>query len=175
MSDILGWSHDASDIPERGLEVERRASATELARLVEALDLVSCDSLLVRYRVKPVTGGGYRVSGNLEARLAQHCIVSLEPVEAVASSPIEVEYWASERRAGEVEEGEIEALSAAEIEPLVNGRLDVGRVVFEQLAAALDPYPRKPEAEFTPPPEAPPGGGVGGPFAALARLKGDKP
>lgn len=178
MTEILDWAHDATDVPERGLDVERRAGAAELAAIATALDLVSCDALDARYRIKPVAGGGYRVTGDLSARLAQRCIVSLEPVAAEVAAPIEVEYRPRHERIGardeREEEGEIEALTAAEIEPLDNGRLDVGRIVFEQLAASLDPYPRKSGVEFEPPPEALPGAAPGGPFAALGRLKTTK-
>ncbi len=45
-------------------------------------------------------------------------------------------------------EEEVEALSAAEIEPIEHGRIDVGRIVYETLSAAIDPYPRKAGAEF---------------------------
>lgn len=174
MTDILAWAHDAADIPERGLDVERRASAAELAAIAAELDLVSCDRLVARYRIKPVPGGGYRVGGDIAAQLAQRCIVTLEPVAAEVAAPLEVEYWPEGRRDEADDEGEIAALTAAEIEPLSNGRLDVGRIVFEQLAASLDPYPRKAGAEFEPPPEAPPGAEPGGPFAALGRLKTKK-
>lgn len=171
MADILSWSHDATDVPERGLDVERRASASELVAITQELDLVSCDSLTARYRIKPVAGGGYRVSGDIAAAVEQRCIVSLEPVASKVAAPIEVEYWPGGRRDDADDEGEIEALSAAEIEPLLNGRLDVGRIIFEQLAASLDPYPRKDGVAFEAPPEAPPGAAPGGPFAALGRLK----
>ena len=35
-----------------------------------------------------------------------------------------------------------------DVEPLEHGRVPVGRIVFETLSAALDPYPRKEGAEF---------------------------
>jgi hypothetical protein len=45
--------------------------------------------------------------------------------------------------------------------------IDVAAYVVEHLALEIDPFPRKPGAEFTPPPaETPPS-----PFAVLARLQ----
>ena len=32
---------------------------------------------------------------------------------------------------------------------LIDGIIPVGRIVFETISAGLDPYPRKPGAEFT--------------------------
>ena len=52
-------------------------------------------------------------------------------------------------------------------DPIVDGRIDLGALAVEFLALALDPYPRKPGAEFTPPPEeAPPDS----PFDALPEM-----
>ena len=67
---------------------------------------------------------------------------------------------------------EIEALTAAEIELLEHGLIDAGRIVYEQLAAGLNPYPRKPDAEFVPPADAQANDGAKiNPFAVLAKLK----
>jgi hypothetical protein len=54
-------------------------------------------------------------------------------------------------------------------EPIVNGFIDLGMVASEFMFLGLDPYPRKPGAEFVPPeivedPEE-------HPFAALKALK----
>ncbi len=56
-------------------------------------------------------------------------------------------------------------------EPIVNGVIDLGRLATDALLLGVDPYPRKPGAEFEPQvaavdPED-------HPFAALKALKGD--
>ena len=62
---------------------------------------------------------------------------------------------------------------AAEIDPIVDGHVDLGEVVAETLALELDPYPRQPGEAFAEvgdasevPDPAPPS-----PFAVLTRLK----
>ena len=55
-------------------------------------------------------------------------------------------------------------------DPIVNGRIDIGAVTAEFLALGLDPYPRKPEVDFAYQEDS----GRENPFAALARIKGDK-
>jgi hypothetical protein len=54
-------------------------------------------------------------------------------------------------------------------EPLVRDTVDLGGIATEFLVLGIDPYPRKPEAAFEPPPaeDAP----AANPFAALAALK----
>ena len=59
-------------------------------------------------------------------------------------------------------------------EPIVAGQIDVGRVVFECLAAAIDPFPRKPDAALDRSTSAAADGGAGkpeSPFAVLANVK----
>jgi hypothetical protein len=53
-------------------------------------------------------------------------------------------------------------------EPLENGIVDLGAVATEFLILGIDPYPRKPGAEFTPAKTRQEGEH---PFAALAALK----
>ena len=54
---------------------------------------------------------------------------------------------------------------------MIDGRIDLGALAAEFFALGLDPYPRKPGAEFVAPPEpAPPDS----PFAALAGTGGKR-
>jgi len=52
-------------------------------------------------------------------------------------------------------------------DPIVDGKIDLGALAVEFMALGLDPYPRKPGAEFTPPAsdEA-----LDSPFDALAKI-----
>lgn len=141
----LPWSHAVTDIPEGGLAGERSAGERERATVAEALGLVGCHVLSTRYRISPLGQGRYRLAGRLTADVEQTCIVSLEPVPAHVDEAFDVQFW-PEGVAEPGLEGEMEALAAAEIEPIADGRIDVGRIVFEQLAAGLDPFPRKADA-----------------------------
>ena len=52
-------------------------------------------------------------------------------------------------------------------DPIVDGKIDLGALAAEFLALGLDPYPRKPGAEFAPPAaDEPPDS----PFDALAKI-----
>lgn len=168
---VLGWAHDVAEIGSQGLAMDRVADADERQRISQALDLKGCDRLSARYRIKPIAGGGYRLSGDLVADVVQACVVTLEPVPAHLEVPFDVEYWPRAQQDEEAANEEISALGAAEIEPLVDNRIDAGRIVFEQLAASLDPYPRKDGEEIG---EITAGGGDrrrDNPFAVLEKLK----
>lgn len=172
MSQELPWSHAVTDIPAGGLSRQRTATAAERAAVMSALELAGCGTIGAKYRVTPLGGGRYRLAGEVTAEVEQPCIVTLEPVASRLHERFDVEFWPE----GEVEpqqEGEAEALSAAEIEPIEDGRIDAGRIVFETIAAGLDPFPRKEGASLE---RSEAGGeGVPGPFAALEKLRGKTP
>lgn len=169
MSQELPWSHAVTDIPAGGLNSQRTASVGERGAVAAALELPGCHSIAAKYRITPLGGGRYRLAGEVAAHVEQACIVTLEPVDARLSETFDVEFW-PEGEAEPQQEGEVEALSAAEIEPITEGRIDAGRIVFETIAAGLDPFPRKEGATL----ERNEAGGSGapGPFAALEKLRG---
>ncbi|WP_027288889.1 YceD family protein [Rhodovibrio salinarum] len=119
-----------------------------------------------------------RVEGSFQAQVRQTCVVKLEPFDAEVAESF-VQLYTLDPAAAEAEEGEVfVALDEDDTpEPLTGDSLDLGEVLAEQLALALDPHPRAPDATFDPERY-----GVGpdeedeaadNPFAVLRHLKGD--
>ncbi len=72
------------------------------------------------------------------------------------------------------EGGAVDLDDEPEPEPIVGGQLAVGRIVFECLAAALDPFPRAAGATLDRHEAAPQSAGAGAPsspFAVLAKIR----
>jgi hypothetical protein len=163
-----------------------------------------------------------RVTGEVRARVAQTCVVTLEDFDSELTEPVDVRFVESaprmpeprreaegrvSRRRSETQRADLqhaEAIRAQEAsardaraqearasrgkapppppaaeeegeedppDPIIDGRIDLGALAAEFLALGLDPYPRKPGAAFDlgeaePERESP--------FAALARLRGEK-
>lgn len=173
MSEPLAWTYRTTDVPDAGLKVTRSATPAELAAIARTLGMLSCERLSVDCVVKALGEGRYRLSGKFSARVTQACVVTLEPVEERIAEEVDVTFWPADQLPGSgVDEAEV--LSLPEIEPIVHGEIEAGRVLFEILSAALDPYPRKPGARFEWEEAA---GGEGpaasGPFAALKKLKNE--
>lgn len=165
----LDWTHAATAIPERGLSGSRTATAEERARLAATLDILSVERLSVAYSVRPLREGRFRLAGSLSGDVTQACVVSLEPVPGHIEEEFDIEFTpaAPPEESGE-EEREISSLS--DEEPLENGMIPLGRVVYELVATGLEPYPRKEGAALDWREDAH-GDGQGGAFAELARLK----
>ncbi|MFN0218192.1 MAG: YceD family protein [Hyphomicrobium sp.] len=165
----LSWSQAIADIPEGGLKRERTASDDECAATAKALGLLEASNLKAEYRIERLAGGGYRLQGRMAADVAQPCIVTLEPVADSLDESFDVEFWPDVRANESGQDARV--LEGRDVEPLERGEIPVGRIVFETLSAALDPYPRKGDADFAW--QDPQAGEPekASPFAALARLK----
>lgn len=142
---LASWSHATVDVPAQGLEVTRSANDAERADIVRALPLAALDKLQAHYRITGLAGGGWRLKGQISASLVQTCVVSLEPVSSAIEEPFEVEFW---REVSEPEGEDKSVLEGPDVETLTGDEIPAGRIVFETLAGALDPYPRKEGAAF---------------------------
>jgi len=169
----LAWDHAVRDVPETGVSGTREASPEEREAIARALDLIACTSLRAHYMIQPIPAGRYRLSGRLHAEVTQVCVVTLDPVDSTLTEMFEATFW-PRQDLPVPEGGELAIDDAPEPEPIVAGQIAVGRVVFESLAAALEPFPRKPGAALDWPP---PGSAAvspaapASPFEVLANLK----
>ena len=173
MPDELVWEHVVQDIPGAGLTVERSASSDEREAIARALDLVACSGMTARYAVAPKGDGHVHVSGTVEAEVEQTCVVTLEPLVNQVADRFSVDYW-PETDMPEPGGGAVDMHDEPDLEPIVAGRIEVGRVIFQCLAGAIDLFPRKPGVTFDPSAASSETGGSTkpeSPFAALAKMK----
>jgi uncharacterized metal-binding protein YceD (DUF177 family) len=170
---ILPWTHAIADMPAKSRDYTRDASNEELAAIATDLGLLGCSKLHATYAIRAIGGGRYKLTGSCEAVVTQACVVTLEPIESTLKLPIDVEFsplaTASPRKSDDDDE-EVEVLSLPDLEPIENATLDAGRVIFETLAAGIDPFPKKPGAAFAwdDPRASDP---KSNPFAVLANFK----
>jgi uncharacterized metal-binding protein YceD (DUF177 family) len=136
------------------------ATEAERAALARRFGILSIEGLHATLRLTLEVDGTVRGDGRLEAAVTQACVVTLEPV----SQRVTEEFAFRLLPAGREPTDGPEDLDEIETE---NDVADLGEVVAEQLALALDPYPRAPGAEL--PPEA--REEAAGAFAALAALR----
>ena len=171
----LDWRHAVVDIPESGLAITRDADASELKHIADALDLCACDSLTVSYAIHPRGDGRYLLTGDLRAKVEQVCVVTLEPMTSALHELFEVPFW-PEQEVPSPAGGELDLSYDRDPQPIIDGSIDVGRVVFECLAESIDLYPRVPGAmleQQSAGPSRETAGATGSPFAVLAKIKGN--
>jgi uncharacterized metal-binding protein YceD (DUF177 family) len=174
--EILDWVHLTEDIPETGVDTKRTASAEQLQAVSLALGVTACEHMAISYTLHGIMDGTYRLAGRLKARVVQPCVITLEPVTQEIEEALGVDYWPADQMP-EPAKGEITVLEDdADMQPLIDGRIDVGAVAYEVLASAVDLYPRKAGATFEWEDKAAGGAQPAkvNPFSVLAKLK-DKP
>jgi len=163
------WTYPVAvaEIPEAGGHFDISADAETRAALAEAAGLRDLSQLDASFDLTRL-GDSVKVRGTVRAKVGQTCVVTLEPMENEVSEDIDllfsppVDPLLDPEAARKTEKGEPP-------EPLDEGNLDLGTIATEFLILGLDPYPRKPGAEFDLPKgrdEEP-----AHPFAALAALK----
>jgi uncharacterized metal-binding protein YceD (DUF177 family) len=146
-----------------GVKRTLEPDAPTRARIVRALDLASLDAFTAEMELVP-SPVGWRLSGRIRASLAQTCGITLEPL------PVEIDAPFSLTLVESMEEDSEEIIITLDDESpdlIENGQIDLGQYAVEQLALRLDPFPRKPGAEFVQPPEP----AEISPFAVLKQLR----
>lgn len=146
-----------------GLDTLVEAAPEECAALAARMRIPAILSLSCRIRLTREGSAVYLGLGQLQARIMQTCVISLDDFETVVDEKFRVRF----APAGQ-EDDDPDPDSDDEI-PYEGNTIDLGEAAAEQLGLALEPYPRKPDAEL---PEAdedtPPH-----PFAGLRSLRRD--
>ena len=122
----------------RVLSVE--ATAGELEAVARRLGLEGLASLSGSARVIRTGRGRYRADIDFRADVLQSCVVTLEPVPAQVSDAGSVWFEQDGKHVDDFDVLDLEAPDPPE--PLDDGRIDVGELIVQHLALALDPYPR---------------------------------
>ncbi len=163
------WTHivAVAEIPDGGGHYEISADAAVRAAVAQTAGLREVTRLDATFDLTRL-GDSVQVRGTVRAKVGQTCVVTLEPMESEVSEAVDllfappVDPILDPEAARKSEKGEPP-------EPLEDGNLDLGAIATEFLLLGLDPYPRKPGAEF----DLPKAGddAAAHPFAALAALK----
>lgn len=128
---------------------ELEATAAERSALARRFDLLALDRLVAEVRLRRLRDGlRIGVTGRLEAEVTQACVVTLAPV----TSRIELDFSLLYSLAGDRAEAQDEVLVDPDDpdppETVGPEGIDLGEAVAQQLALAIDPYPRAAGAEL---------------------------
>jgi len=165
-----------SDIPPEGAVMDLEASAAERARLARRFAVDRVIGFRAHIEARPWGGSGVVVAGSIDAEVEQTCVASLEPVLNRIMEDFEVRYVHPGRTPRiDADEVVVEAEGEDAPEELHGTRIDVGDLAAEHAVLAIDPYPRREDAEAVDDARAQARGEGGetddNPFGALAGLK----
>lgn len=146
-------------IPEGGLERAIEASEAERQALAELNGLPAIGRLQAKFILRRAGRGLFRVQGEVHAEATQTCVVSLEPLQAAIDDRVDVRFASPADEIAKRRTPPIAAVEASAVvlgdedppDPIVDGQIDLGVLAAEFMILALDPYPRKPGVDFSPP------------------------
>lgn len=171
MADVVSAFHHSprlGDLTRGPVSVTLSADEVEREAIAGDLRLLGLGRLGAKLTVRAWLDGA-EISGRFTATVTQECGVTLDPFDSDLEGEVFLRVVPPGSPHAPAESGEVELDPEAEDPPDVmqGAQIDLGAIVIEHLALSLDPFPRKPGAEFEPPPTDP----VESPFAALKAFK----
>ena len=175
MTTVLPWSRPIrlSEVQRGAVKIQIEPDAAVRKAIARELDLEALDSLTAELRAEPWLDG-VEIHGRFKATVTQLCSITAEPLQQQIGASFSVRAVPQGSNAAPAESAaEIDLDPEADDPPdvLETDEADLGAYLVEHLALEIDPFPRKPGAEFAPPGEET----ELSPFAALKGLKTDKP
>jgi uncharacterized metal-binding protein YceD (DUF177 family) len=164
-----------TQIPDVGLHRDIEADQAARDAMAETAGLRDISSVHASFDLALRSGGRVHVTGRVQARIGQTCVVTLDPIENEIDEQVDVMFAPSEQlpqlahQADDAPDGDAEPADAPE--PIENGMIDLGRLATDVLYLAIDPYPRKAGAVFEP--QIAVADPEDHPFAALKVLQSD--
>lgn len=173
---------DCRKLPSGGKKMAIEANAKERKALEKRLSIVALDYLTAEFSVVPGKGGRVKLKGRLKAAITQTCVITLRPVAGDIDISVDRTYAVSDDACWRLQQGEPDEegnlTGGGQVEnlpePMVDGGLDLGEAASEELALAMDSFPRLAGAEFRIDADSDgevPVGETNNPFAVLQKLK----
>jgi uncharacterized metal-binding protein YceD (DUF177 family) len=136
------------------------ATFAEREAVARRLGIVAVTQLTCRFHLRRWEGATVQADGALQARVTQTCVVSNEDFDTEIAEDFDIRFVPEGMESDDID------LDAPDEIPYAGATIDLGEATTEQLALALDPFPKKPGAAVAAGAQEP----MPGPFAALARL-----
>ncbi len=131
-------------------ELDVAATPAEMAALAVRFGVNGITNLTARVALTPFASGNkLALKARFAADIAQTCVVTLEPL----TNRIDGEFFAEfVERAFKDKPDEIEFGIDDDDppEPIVDGRIEFGELIAQNLGLLIDPFPRAPGAHFEP-------------------------
>ncbi|MEM1198076.1 MAG: DUF177 domain-containing protein [Pseudomonadota bacterium] len=131
------------DLEDRDVTLELVADSTELAGLQARYGVDTLSAVSAHLTLSAQPEGAVKVSGTVKAALRQTCIISLEPVDETIEEALSVLYLP----AGLDEPGD-DGDFELDYEAFDGQTIDLGELTAQQIAGAINPYPRRAGVEF---------------------------
>ncbi len=166
--------YELGRLAQAGDEIAIAPTTEERHRIAEWADLDAVDAFTAKIELRKLSPTRFALDADLVADIVQSCVVTLEPVRTRIERKFSRDLHLTPQARHPVKEIDIAPVDEDGREEIASLRYDLAVPVLEELALAIEPYPRAPGVAFEPPPD--PDAAELHPFAALRSLKtGQKP
>jgi hypothetical protein len=168
------FSHvfNLSRLGRAGERVSLTARGEELHYIAAWAGVRAVEAFTATIELQKLSPSSFTYEATLRADIVQDCVVTLEPLRFTIEREVRRELHLLEGRPA-LADGEVvvDPGSDAEdvVEEIASLHYDLATPLLEELALAIDPYPRAPGVAFAPPSE--PDARPESPFAVLKNLK----
>jgi len=131
-----------AEIGPSGLDSMVEASPVECVALARRMGVPAVLSFSCRFHLARAVGGVVAARGRLAALVVRTCVVSLDDFQTAVEEDFRIRFVPA---GTETDNPDPEADDEI---PFAGTVIDLGEAAAQQLALALDPYPRKPGAEL---------------------------
>ncbi len=131
------------DLEDGEVTLELAADSTELTRLQARFGVDALNAVTAYLTLSAQPQGSVKVSGTVNAALRQTCIISLEPVEETIEEALSVLYLPPG-----LDEPQDDGDFELDYEAFDGLTIDLGELAAQQIAGAINPYPRRAGVEF---------------------------
>lgn len=148
--DIFDATVRVDNVPSGGRALRIVADGGQLKRLADLMQVGEAQSFSANLNVEKIRGG-LHVTGDLQAKVTQPCVVTFVPVEQVIAEPIDRIFTPGPDIGDDSAPGSelFVDLEADDLPDHFSGRdLDMTPLLLEVLGLAIDLYPRAPGAEL---------------------------
>ena len=168
-----------SDLEKKPLQMQIKADPDESRAIAAQFHLESVKDYQADLTIRLQGRDDYHVTGQIEADVTQLCGISLSPVTYHLSEEVDVLFSANpDRWEPEIDSEQgielgafIDEEAAEPADPVIDGYIDLGRLLLEYFSLGLNPYVRANDAPFTMPDQMVKDLEKASPFAKLSQIK----
>lgn len=126
------------DLKSKTVVRDLQATPEECEKLAVRLNLLKVESLKAHVEAYREASGIIVVEGQLEAKIEQECVRTLEPLSTFIRAPFEIRFITPQKYKHYMQEHDIHAIDAPDL--LEEDFLDLGEIVAQTLSLEIDPY-----------------------------------
>ena len=130
-------------------KIHLEATTDEIEELCTRFDLLGMDYLKGHVILKRLSGKKIECRFEASSKITQECVITFKPVTNTINLTFQRVYDGALNQEKDEKEIEIDVDASDELDPIIDGVIDLAAAVSEELGLEIDPFPRADDTDFT--------------------------